>query len=113
MKYVFDTGEFINIFRHYYRDQFPSFWEQFDLREDKSENTLSAIEQRNHSQYFAARRSYAARLRWGPCPRVGAIRALHATVRGIASVAFTPALRLTRGILVDVSNRPGLPDREL
>lgn len=30
MKYVFDTGVFINIFRHYYRDQFPSFWEQFD-----------------------------------------------------------------------------------
>ena len=30
MKYVFDTGVFIDIFRHYYRDQFPSFWEQFD-----------------------------------------------------------------------------------
>ena len=30
MKYVFDTGVFIDIFRHYYRDRFPSFWEQFD-----------------------------------------------------------------------------------
>ena len=30
MKYVFDTGVFIDIFRHYYREQFPSFWEQFD-----------------------------------------------------------------------------------
>lgn len=30
MKYVFDTGVFINIFRHYYRGRFPSFWEQFD-----------------------------------------------------------------------------------
>ena len=37
MKYVFDTGVFIDIFRHYYRDQFPSFWEQFDsaVRDEK------------------------------------------------------------------------------
>ena len=30
MKYVFDTGVLIDIFRHYYRDRFPSFWKQFD-----------------------------------------------------------------------------------
>lgn len=28
--YVFDSGPFINIFNHYYRAHFPSFWERFD-----------------------------------------------------------------------------------
>ncbi len=30
MIYVFDSGPFINIFNHYYPEQFPSFWERFD-----------------------------------------------------------------------------------
>ena len=30
MIYVFDSAPFINIFKHYYREQFLSFWERFD-----------------------------------------------------------------------------------
>lgn len=29
MKYVFDSGPLIDLFRHYYRDRFPSLWEKF------------------------------------------------------------------------------------
>jgi predicted dehydrogenase len=29
MKYVFDTGPLIDLFRHYYPTRFPSLWEQF------------------------------------------------------------------------------------
>jgi len=29
MKYVFDTGPLINLFRHYYPERFPSLWEKF------------------------------------------------------------------------------------
>lgn len=29
MVYVFDSGPFIDLFRHYYPDQFPSLWNQF------------------------------------------------------------------------------------
>ncbi len=28
--YVFDTGVFINLFRHYYRSQFTNLWDRFD-----------------------------------------------------------------------------------
>lgn len=28
--YVFDSGPLINLFRHYYRNRFPSLWDQFD-----------------------------------------------------------------------------------
>ena len=28
--YVFDSGPLIDIFRHYYRDRFPSLWQNFD-----------------------------------------------------------------------------------
>ena len=28
--YVFDSGPLIDLFRHYYRERFPSFWQQFD-----------------------------------------------------------------------------------
>ncbi len=30
MIYVFDSNTLIKIFNHYYRNQFPSFWEKFD-----------------------------------------------------------------------------------
>ncbi len=30
MTYVFDSNTLIKIFNHYYRNQFPSFWEKFD-----------------------------------------------------------------------------------
>ncbi|SMN02407.1 hypothetical protein SPONN_999 [uncultured Candidatus Thioglobus sp.] len=30
MIYVFDSNTLIKIFHHYYRDQFPSFWNKFD-----------------------------------------------------------------------------------
>ncbi len=30
MSYVFDSSTLIKIFNHYYRNQFPSFWEKFD-----------------------------------------------------------------------------------
>jgi hypothetical protein len=30
MIYVFDTNVLIDIFKHYYLDRFPSFWEKFD-----------------------------------------------------------------------------------
>ena len=29
MKYVFDTGPLIDLFKHYYPTRFPSLWEQF------------------------------------------------------------------------------------
>ena len=29
MKYVFDTGPLIDLFRHYYPSRFPTLWEQF------------------------------------------------------------------------------------
>ena len=28
--YVFDSGPLIDLFRHYYRERFPSLWQQFD-----------------------------------------------------------------------------------
>ena len=28
--YVFDSGPLINLFRHYYRERFPSLWKHFD-----------------------------------------------------------------------------------
>ena len=30
MKYIFDNNTLAGIFRHYYRDSFPSFWNLFD-----------------------------------------------------------------------------------
>jgi hypothetical protein len=30
MKYIFDNNTLTGIFRHYYRDSFPSFWTRFD-----------------------------------------------------------------------------------
>ncbi|MDR1747426.1 MAG: DUF4411 family protein [Spirochaetaceae bacterium] len=30
MKYIFDNNTLTGIFRHYYRDSFPSFWSRFD-----------------------------------------------------------------------------------
>jgi hypothetical protein len=30
MKYIFDTNTLSGIFRHYYRESFPSFWDLFD-----------------------------------------------------------------------------------
>lgn len=30
MKYVFDSDIFINMFKYYYPQRFPSFWERFD-----------------------------------------------------------------------------------
>ena len=47
MKYVFDTGVFIDIFRHYYREQFPSFWEQFDsaVRDGKIVSTREVLKE--------------------------------------------------------------------
>ncbi len=30
MKYVFDSNTLINIFNHYYPEQFPSFWDNFN-----------------------------------------------------------------------------------
>ncbi len=30
MDYIFDTNTLTAIFRHYFIDQFPSFWEKFD-----------------------------------------------------------------------------------
>lgn len=31
MIYVFDSDSLINLFKHYYREQFPSLWEKFDV----------------------------------------------------------------------------------
>jgi hypothetical protein len=31
MKYIFDNNTLTGIFRHYYRNTFPSFWERFDI----------------------------------------------------------------------------------
>jgi len=31
MKYVFDSGPLIDLFRHYYPERFPSLWEKFNL----------------------------------------------------------------------------------
>lgn len=30
MKYIFDSGPLIDIFRHYYPERFPSLWEKFN-----------------------------------------------------------------------------------
>ena len=30
MKYVFDSGSLIDLFRHYYPERFPTLWEKFD-----------------------------------------------------------------------------------
>ncbi|MBP6124788.1 MAG: DUF4411 family protein [Phycisphaerae bacterium] len=30
MKYIFDSGPLIDLFRHYYPEQFPSLWEKFN-----------------------------------------------------------------------------------
>jgi hypothetical protein len=30
MKYVFDSDSLIDLFRHYYRERFPTLWEKFD-----------------------------------------------------------------------------------
>ena len=37
--YVFDTGAFIDLFRHYYRDRFPSLWKRFDVLIEKERIT--------------------------------------------------------------------------
>nr|VFJ92307.1 MAG: protein of unknown function (DUF4411) [Candidatus Kentron sp. LFY] len=37
--YVFDTGPFILLFRHYYPKRFPSLWEQFHEMVAKSRVT--------------------------------------------------------------------------
>ena len=34
MGYVFDTGIFIDLFRHYYPDNFPSLWGKFNIAID-------------------------------------------------------------------------------
>jgi hypothetical protein len=31
MKYIFDSGPLIDLFRHYYPERFPSLWEKFHL----------------------------------------------------------------------------------
>ena len=31
MKYVFDSGSLIDLFRHYYPERFPTLWEKFDV----------------------------------------------------------------------------------
>lgn len=41
MIYVFDSGPFIDIFNHYYPQQFPSFWERFD--EYISNGTITSV----------------------------------------------------------------------
>ena len=41
MNYIFDTGPFIILFRHFYRERFPTLWEKFDsLIEEK---TISSV----------------------------------------------------------------------
>ena len=30
MIYVFDTGPFISLFKHYYKERFPTLWDNFD-----------------------------------------------------------------------------------
>ena len=37
MKYVFDTVTLSVIFRHYYLDRFPSFWNKFNDLKDKKD----------------------------------------------------------------------------
>lgn len=35
MNYVFDSGALVHLFRHYYRERFPSLWEKFDQMVDE------------------------------------------------------------------------------
>lgn len=35
MEYLFDTSSLSVIFRHYYHERFPSFWEKFDTFKEK------------------------------------------------------------------------------
>lgn len=37
MKYIFDSGPLIDMFRHYYPERFPSLWEKFDALVSKGE----------------------------------------------------------------------------
>jgi hypothetical protein len=39
MKYVFDSGSLINLFRHYYPERFPTLWEKFNTLVSKGELT--------------------------------------------------------------------------
>ena len=34
MKYIFDSNSLIDLFKHYYLDQFPSLWKKFDKLEN-------------------------------------------------------------------------------
>jgi hypothetical protein len=66
MNYIFDSSTLIKVFNHYYREQFPSFWQKFDeailngkiisVRAVKNElkdkeNGLSAFVERNDIFY--------------------------------------------------------------
>ncbi len=39
--YVFDTSPLVDIFRHYYRERFPTFWSKFDaiITEERTTST--------------------------------------------------------------------------
>jgi Domain of unknown function (DUF4411) len=37
MKYIFDSGPLIDLFKHYYPERFPSLWEKFDALVSKGE----------------------------------------------------------------------------
>lgn len=49
MKYVFDNNSLIAVFKHYYFDQFPSFWELFNPMV-KSKEILSVREVRREME---------------------------------------------------------------
>lgn len=42
--YVFDSGPLIDLFRHYYRERFPSLWGNFDgmVEDRRITSTVSA-----------------------------------------------------------------------
>ncbi len=46
MKFVFDSGPFINLFQNYYPTRFPSLWEKFD-EQIKNESIISVREVSN------------------------------------------------------------------
>jgi hypothetical protein len=52
MKYIFDNNTLTGIFRHYYRDSFPSFWILFD-KMVASGNILSVREVHNEIKKYA------------------------------------------------------------
>lgn len=61
MSYVFDTNAFSQLFHSYYRNRFPTLWEQFDeLIEDGEITSTREVSREIEGDRVAALRDWAA-----------------------------------------------------